>query len=392
MLPKWLASSFGASRELDDAKRERVLVVVQLAGGNDGLNTVVPKCNGAYYKARPKLAIAPEKTLALDDAFGLHPSLAPLHARFERGEVAVLHGVGYPKPSRSHFRSMDVWHTARLDGDVAGAGWIGRGLDGVGSSGLAPALATNLGSSVPRAIRRDDASVLSFDSEASLELAADRNHAAGRALQLETFKKIVSAERGEHASIKLEDMRRTADAALSNSEAVLACFERTTNKSDYPDNLGKRLALAARLIVGGLGSRVVYIAIGGFDTHAKQLDAHAKLLSNFAKAVDAFFDDLAKQGVAERVALCAFSEFGRRLEENASAGTDHGTAAPMFIAGPRVRGGIHGDALDLDHLADGDPIYTTDFRRVYATLLEDWLGLQSGPALGEDFDRMPLFA
>jgi uncharacterized protein (DUF1501 family) len=358
------------ARAADAAKDRNVLVVVQLDGGNDALNTVVPHADPNYEKLRPKLKIARKDLLRLDDKLGLHPALRPLDKLLQAGHLAVLPGVGYPNPNRSHFESMAIWHTARFDPEErAGYGWVGRALDP--SAGTAYAI----GGAVPGALRgrRSTAVALSRVEEV---LLADR--AAAR-----------SAVGPESADDLQAFVRRQAvDAhAAADQLAKLAGGD----DARYPGTgLAERLKLVARLLKSDLGARVFYTLQAGYDTHAGQQFTHAGLLSEFAGAVAAFFGDLQAARLADRVTLLAFSEFGRTIKENGSAGTDHGTAGAVFVAGPGVTGGVAGGVPSLTDLAGGEPKMTTDFRGAYASVLTDWLGLPAD-GLGGPFPPSSLF-
>jgi uncharacterized protein (DUF1501 family) len=370
----------------------RILVVVQMSGGNDGLNTVVPYADDAYQKARPTLRIAQDKVLALDDHIGLHPSLKALRKRYDDGQVAVLQGVGYPQPNRSHFRSMDIWHTADPDGPPRN-GWLGRFADARDPTGSSPALLVQLGSSVSLAMRRSRTAIIALDNEDSFSLGADSRHTGDRQAQVTAFRKL--CECGTHAANvgRYSDfLHEQAASSLASADEVLACLGQGKSQVTYPRNLGPRLALVARMIAGGMKTRAYYTSIGGFDTHAKQADGHANLLTNFSESIDAFFKDLEQLGRARDVLLVSFSEFGRRVAENASAGTDHGTAGPMFVVGPSVKGGLQGSAPDLEHLVDGDPQFGIDFRSVYAALLGDWLKAPVSSVIEAEVPRLDLVA
>lgn len=376
----------------------KILVVVQMSGGNDGLNTVVPFADDLYHKARPTIRLDPQEVLRLDERVGLHPSLAPLHARFQAGHVCVVQGVGYASPSRSHFRSMEIWHTARPEGAVPRSGWLGRWADAVEPEGASPSLLVHLGSSIPLASLRERASTLALENAEAFALAPDRKFPDDRAAQVEAFRKIcecgapVAAEASAGALPYADVLRRTAASALATAEEVRGCLGRAKSAVSYPAGFPQRLGLVARMIAGGMKSRVYYASIGGFDTHANQKGSHANLLSTFGNAVDLLFRDLEASGRAKDVTFISFSEFGRRVAENGSAGTDHGTAAPMFVVGPGVKGGVVGDPPDLANLVDGDPKFGIDFRSVYSTIIRDWVGGDPKPVLGGESPSLPLLS
>jgi uncharacterized protein (DUF1501 family) len=367
-VPVFLARTAAAGTP---AKDGRVLVVVQLDGGNDALNTVVPHADPNYARLRPTLALRPNDLMRLNDNLGLHSALRPLGGLLEAGQLAVVPGVGYPNPSRSHFTGMAVWHTARLDtADHAGYGWLGRALD--------PASATSYAvhASVPGALRGRRSRAITLLSTEEMLLS--------RRIGLQP----VQAPEDDSP---LAFVRRQALDGYATSDR-LAALAQGAEAGSYPSSgLAQRLQLVARLLRANLGARVYYTVQGGYDTHAGQRSAHAGLLGDFARAVAAFFTDLSAAGLAERVALLAFSEFGRTIRENASAGTDHGTAGCVFLAGPGVRGGVCGAMPSLTDLDQGEPRMTIDFRRVYATVLEKWLGFGSRDVLNGSYERLALF-
>jgi uncharacterized protein (DUF1501 family) len=370
-VPAFLAKTAAASSPAQDS---RVLVVVQLDGGNDALNTVVPHADPNYARLRPTLAVRQNDLVRLNDALGLHPGLRPLAGLLEAGQLAIVPGVGYPNPSRSHFTGMAVWHTARLDpADHTGYGWLGRTLDPASGSSYA------IHASVPGALRgRRSRAITMLSTEEMLVASAA---VAGQATGPEPAQ----------ADSSLAFVRRQALDGYATSDR-LAALAQGAEAGRYPSTeLARRLQLVARLLRANLGARVFYTVQGGYDTHAAQRFAHSSLLGEFAQAVAAFFTDLSAAGLADRIALLAFSEFGRTIRENASAGTDHGTAGCVFLVGPGVRGGVCGSTPSLTELDKGEPRMTTDFRRVYASVLEDWLGLGSRDVLNGRFERIELF-
>ena len=362
---------------------DRVLVVVQLSGGNDGLNTVVPFGDDLYRKNRPTLRVATEQVLKIDDHIGLHPNLAGLSKLLEAGQLAVLQGVGYPNPSRSHFRSMDIWHTASLAEKLPGDGWLGRAIarDELRRAGTAPAMHFG-GGKLPLALAGRATEVPSLQSLADFKLQPG---AAGRELLADVVK-------GDRADSTLQFLQRsTLDAYTTSGRLEELAKNYNTPVSYPPSELARKLKLIAQLIDSGFGTRIFYTSLDGFDTHANQAVTHGNLLKELGDAVAAFLDDLGHHGHRDRVLVMTFSEFGRRLKENGSRGTDHGAAAPMFLTGGTVKAGTIGKHPSLAELDDGDPKFHTDFRAVYATLLEDWLGCPSREVLGGEFDRLKIF-
>ncbi len=366
----------------------RVLVLVQLAGGNDGLNCVVPYRNDIYYRERPQIALAANEVIPLNDEVGLNNALSPLQPLYDAGNLAVVQGVGYPNPDRSHFRSTDIWLTGSGSEEVESTGWLGRYFDLVCPDGEA------CGTFGPPAIQ------IGLNSSLAL-LGRDQK---GIALQnpLE-FYQLVSRQGGGHdpqpqpepltpAGRELEFLRDTAASAFQFAGEIVQAYQSKENLVGYPDeSLAQQLAIVARMIAGGLSTRVYIVSLRGFDTHANQTGVHRTLLSRLAAALAVFQQDLENLGVAGRVAGVCFSEFGRRVKQNASQGTDHGTAAPMFLFGRPVSGGVHGAHPSLGALENGDLKHLIDYRQIYATLLDQWLAGDPAAVLEENFTQLPLF-
>lgn len=363
----------------------RVLVVVQLSGGNDGLNTVIPYRDDRYHKARPTLRIAADRVLKLEQDLGLHPDMTGFKRLYDEGLLGVLTNVGYPNPDRSHFRSMDIWHTALLNPEGARDGWLGRVVDrgektGDAADTSAPAALHLDDQVIPLALQTQRTPVPSIRS-----IDAFRLH--GDAEQLE--KSLATPRSGTPGGSAMDDLlfvQRTAISACANARRLDRVRAGDSNGATYPGYaLAANLRQIAQLIGADFGPRIFYTSLGGFDTHARQVLAHGPLLRELADSVAAFFDDLKARGLADRVVLLTFSEFGRRVAENAGQGTDHGAAAPLFVAGPAVRAGVHGNAPDLGRLLEGDLRHDVDFRSVYAALLDSWLDVPSRAILGDAF-------
>ncbi len=383
---------------------ERILVVVQLSGGNDGLNTLVPFGSPEYYRARAGINIPENQVLRLSgaDGLGLHPQMRPVLEMFDEGRVAIVQGVGYPNPNRSHFKSMDIWHTA--DTTATGDGWLGRYIDaeccgsGKGESGRPekpaagpPAIA--IGRAAPLALQGRSAKPVSFESADLFRWSGEEIHPALK----EAYERIARAGVTDGVpddSTAAFLMRTTLDAQISSDLIRKAVAMRP--RVAYPGSeLGRQLSMIASMIRAGLKTRVYYATLGGFDTHAGQggvQGRHAQLLGQYAAALRAFYADLKAQGNDGRVLTMTFSEFGRRVGQNASGGTDHGTAAPMFLVGPMVRPGLHGQHPSMKDLDDGDLRYTTDFRSVYASIIEDWLKGDSRRILEGSYRTLPLIS
>lgn len=385
MTPPWLASVAKADM-LKAAKGlksdpDTVLIVCQFSGGNDGLNTVVPYASNSYYEQRPTLAIPKEKVLNLDANMGLHPSMTGIKELFDKGQVAVIQCVGYPNPNRSHFRSMDIWQSASPD-DKMKYGWVGRHFDYALQTGKLDAVAgLGLSTEKPRALTAGKASLPCFAS------LADIQNMVGSADQEKLLRQIqgTAADAGSATRV-IQQANNTALDAMSALQAKLKGY---SSKSTYGDDaFGKGFKQIAQLVATSPQTRVIYFSAGGFDTHSRQAEQQEKLLGGFSNAVNTFMKEMAAIGRADKVVVLAFSEFGRRAYENGSAGTDHGKAGPMFLIGSRVKGGLYGPNPDLQNLADGDIGFKTDFRQVYATVLDDWMGSDSKTVLGDSFSKI----
>jgi uncharacterized protein (DUF1501 family) len=366
-----------AARAAGPDREGRVLVVIQLDGGNDGINMVVPFADPGYARHRRELRLPANDLIKLDGALGLHPGMREAARLLQSGRLAIVPGVGYPNPDRSHFRSMAIWHTARLvpEGHDE-SGWLGRGIDAMGQ-GRSSAVFVGSGSP-PLAIRgrRSSASTL----ERIDDLLPDP--------EIEPARALTSVEPGDGL---LAFVRRGMLDAYTSADRLAEAARITDAGARYPATaLGQRLRLVARLLKGGFAAKILYTSQSGYDTHAYQLSTHFDLIAELSGALRAFLDDLAAAKLAERVLVVCFSEFGRRVAENGSAGTDHGTAGLVLLAGPSVRTGVVGRYPSLTDLADGDLKWLVDFRQVYATLLDEWLGLNSQVVLGGSFVRLPL--
>jgi uncharacterized protein (DUF1501 family) len=389
-VPTFLSRS---ARAAADAKaNDRILVVVQLLGGNDGLNTVVPHGLDGYTKARRVLRLGTGQIHAITKEIGLHPGMGAMSKLLGDGKVAVVQGVGYPNPDRSHFRSMEIWETARTETGAIETGWLGRALDAAPQAPGGDIAALNVGArSLPLAFRSKKSEVPSLENldQYRLKLAgADADKRAAR----DAIDSVARIDRGSDDPL-LGFLRRSTLAAYDSSKRLEQLASSKGKGMTYPNfGLAKRLELVAQIIKAGFGTRMYYTALDGFDTHANQLGSHAALLTELSDSIGAFHADLAAAGQADRVAILTFSEFGRRVVENASAGTDHGAAAPVFVVGPVAKAGLIGEHPSLDDLDDGDLKHHTDFRRVYASLLETWLGMPAAPVLGDGFAPLELFA
>lgn len=373
--------------------QDRILVVVQLGGGNDGLNTVIPYADPQYYRVRQTIGVPEREVLQLakGSGVGLHPRLTGIKELYDNGLCSIVQGVGYPNPNRSHFASMDIWHTADTSG--TGDGWLGRYFDNectgapgepareiAGTSGIA------LGRTAPLAMQGRQYKPIAFETPDLFRWTGLDLHDSLEAPYLE----ITNAETDEdlaHNPNAQFLMRTALDARLASDQIRKAVESRPLVA--YPGNgLARQLAMVAAMIRAGLETRVYYVTLGGFDTHAGQGGAngrHANLMDQFASSIAAFYADLKAQGNDSRVLTMSFSEFGRRVAQNGSGGTDHGTAAPMFFFGPMVRPGVHGAHPSLTDLDDGDLKFHTDFRSVYTDVLNAWMKSDATRVLGKPF-------
>ncbi len=366
----------------DEKYPHRILVVVELSGGNDGLNTVVPFRDDAYYRARPNLGIAKGDLLRITDNVGLHPSLVGFERLYKNGMLAVVEGCGYPNPSLSHFSSMSFWHTAVPNGGEK-LGWVGRFADAHSPDGKTNMI-VNIARSQSLAVRSRVHSPLVFNDPSNFQRQ-------GSDEEIDTLNRISAVQATSNP--ELDFLRRTADNAKESSAFVKQAWSGYRTPVDYGLG-GTDLRKVAALIAADMPTRIYYVSFSGnsFDTHVHQPDLHARLLMYMADAVRGFTEDIERLGRADDVAVLLFSEFGRRVEENASLGTDHGTAGPMFLVGKGLEGGFYGKTPSLTDLDDGNLKMTTDFRSVYATAIEEWMGYDdSATILKGDFKPLGVF-
>ncbi len=376
-VPSFLASTAAA---VPSDGSGTILVLIQLAGGNDGLNTLVPFTNDDYYRARPRLNVPAADVLRLTDALGLCPELAPVKALYDAGQCAIVQGVGYPNPDRSHFRSMEIWETGSGSEKHESIGWVGRLFDARCPGCDRATAGVSVGSTLPQTFRnRAQLGVAVEDPEAFRTLTA----ASG---------KPGKPTDGPPTGGAADFLRRTAMNAQVSADAIVRAVARYKGATTYPSGaFGQSLRLISQMIAGELPARVYFASLGGFDTHANQVPAHPNLMRQFAEATAALVADLKEQGNLDRVVIMQFSEFGRRVAENASGGTDHGTAAPMFLFGGNVVRGLHGTTPSLTDLDQGDLKHSIDFRRVYASVVKGWLRADPAAIVGPGFDPLPLF-
>lgn len=382
-----------------------ILVVLQLAGGNDGLNTIVPFQDDDYYRARPTIGIRANRVLKINDDLGFHPGLSALSQLYNDGMLALVQGVGYPNPNRSHFRSTEIWHTASDADRTETRGWLGRYFDNQ-CQGEDASCGIAIGAETPQAFFSESSKGITFADAQNLRFMAG---GAGRG-EIELFQQLNNMEDvGSGASISslssgaakrarpgetaVDFLERTALDAQVNTDRIRAIVSGPSSAGAYPGSrIGRDLHTISRLIAGGMPTRVYYASQGGYDTHTNQAGNHERLLGEFSDAMRAFIMDLKSQGNLDRVLVMTFSEFGRRVSENQSGGTDHGAAAPLFIAGGKIRRGVIGEMPSLrpSDLDDGDIRHAIDFRSVYATLLSRHMHVPVAPILGRTFPELDL--
>jgi len=389
LLKEWLGKTGIAALAsgLAGTPASHTLVVVQLSGGNDGLNTVIPYTQGLYYDARPHIGIKASDVLKLTDQFGLHPNMQDLQKLYQAGQVAIVHGVGYPNPILSHFRSMAVWKTG--DRSVRDqTGWLGRYLDATASKSSDPLRAINVGNLTPLALVSQKSDIPSVIRPSAYRLAAERSNWWDP-----TFSTATRAMYASGSADAFSFVREEGGQMYQGIDEVAGYAGKMNPSSGYPQNsLGGQLEVVAGLLGAGVPTKVFYTQMGGFDDHASEESHHGTTLGDFSSAVGAFMRDLTKRGLQDKVTVLAFSEFGRRVKENGSMGTDHGEAGPVFLLGSRVKGGMYGEFPSLQQTHNGDLGYTVDFRSVYATALQNVLQVNPKDALGATFETIPCFA
>jgi uncharacterized protein (DUF1501 family) len=368
------------------AIRDKALVVIQLSGGNDCLDTVVPYTDGLYYDFRPTVNIAAEDVLPIDDAFGFHPSMGPIKRLWDAGKVAIINGIGYPHPDRSHFRSMDIWHTAEPE-KIGKEGWLGRAIRALDPKGANVLTGINFGRGLPRALGCRGVPVASVGNLETYGLYPDLQEERARQLALQTFTRMYSGAAGKDAVMSF--LGQTASDALKGADILRTAPTMYASTVTYADNaVAQNLKSMAQVMFADLGTRIYYTQHGSFDTHSGELATHAKLWQEVAGAVGTFVDDLQEHGRADDAILFIFSEFGRRIRDNGS-GTDHGSGGVAFVIGNAVRGGMYGEypSLKVEAQLEGDLHFNNDFRCTYATMLEQWLGLESAPIVNGQFEQ-----
>ena len=382
LLPSLITQTAQAATARTD---DKVLVVIQLSGGNDGINTVVPYGDDGYARARKKLRLDTKELHKLNDHVGLHENMKAAFELFDDGRLSIIQGVGYPNPNRSHFRSMKIWQTAELDEAAhTGNGWLGRALDrqliNANTTATSNANAVFVGNDqVPAALWGRRSSAISLAKEDDLLLNS----------QFASSNVPAQSDSNNIAQFVSRQMASAQQAARSFADQSAD----VSTETSYPNSaLANQLKLVSKLLRSGNQARVFYTVQTGYDTHSQQRFTHSRLLGRLSAAMKAFLDDMKSAGLDDRVVVLAFSEFGRRVFENSSAGTDHGSAGPVFLAGTPVRGGLVGDTPDMSDLVDGDLKTSIDFRQIYASILSDWLDVPPKEVISADQESLDLFS
>ena len=373
---------------MTSTKKDPVLVVLQLSGGNDFLNTLVPYTNPLYYDNRPNVRIPEDQVLPINDTLGFNPNMAPLKALYDEGKVAVIQGVGYPTPNRSHFRSMDIWHTCEPE-KMADEGWLGRAIRDLDPNKQNVLTGVNFGRGLPKALAAPGVPVASVGSLESYGVLTTIELEEQRTQALDIFARMYSPSMG--TGPVMEYLSQTGMDAMNGADILATATAKYSSTVEYGgSSMSQYMRNIAQVHCAELGTRILYTTApyNSFDTHATQMSAHAGLCTNLSQSVGDFFDDLKEHNATENVVLLLFTEFGRRVHDNGS-GTDHGAGGAAFVIGDAINGGLYGEypSLAEEKLMDGDLHFNNDFRGLYATLLEDWLGLDSKPIVNGSYEK-----
>lgn len=358
----------------------RVLVVLQLSGGNDGLNTVIPYRNDIYYKARPGLGIIKDQVLAMTDEAGLHPALTAFKDLYDEGSLGILNCVGYPNPDRSHFRSMDIWHSASQSNEYLYTGWLGRYLDAQCAGCDRPTQALEIDDVLSMALKGEHAKGLAMRDPGRLYTTSNEKY----------FKEMISSHKDQAGEQPVDYLYKTMAETVSSADYIFQQSRLHPSSSLYPKTeMGKSFQTIASLIFSDINTKVYYVSLGSFDTHINQKGQQQRLFKEMNDAIFSFVKDLKVNGRFNDVLITTFSEFGRRVSQNASGGTDHGTANNMFFIGSGLKQkGVLNPLPDLNNLQDGDLKHKVDFKNVYATILKNWLNADDKKILGKQFDHL----
>ncbi len=370
------------------SKKDPVLVVLQLTGGNDYLNTVIPYSNPLYRDNRPVVNVPEGKELQLDDKAAFHPEMAPIKNLYDKGQVAVIHGVGYPDSPRSHFRSMDIWHTCEPD-KLGTEGWLGRATKDIDPNKENVLTTVSFGAALFRALVMPGVPVACVDDLDSYGLLPGITEQAQRTKILSRFERLYSPVMG--SSAVMDYMGQTGLDTLEGADILKEAPKMYSSTIEYPDtSIAAKLKGISQIHQAGFGTRVLYCDHGSFDSHSNQIGMHDKLWKDVSEAVECFFDDLKEHDAADNVVMLMFTEFGRRVHDNGS-GTDHGAGGAAFVIGDAVKGGLYSEfpSLEANQLEQGDVVPNHDFRSIYSVLLEDWMGLDAKPIVEGSFEKLP---
>jgi uncharacterized protein (DUF1501 family) len=377
---------------MTSTKKDPVLVVLQLSGGNDALNTIIPYGDPLYNDNRPNVRIPEDQVLPINDYLGFNPNMAPLKRLYDEGKVAIIQGIGYPNPNRSHFRSMDIWHTCEPD-KVGTEGWLGRAIKDIDPKADNVLTCVNFGRGLPRALVMPGVPVASVGNLETYGVLTTIEAEEQRTEALDLFARMYSPAMG-HGPV-VEYLSQTGMDALKGADILSTAPAKYSSSLEYGgSSVAQYMRNIAQVHTADLGCRVLYTTApyNSFDTHAAQMVAHSKLWTDVSQTVSDFYDDLKEHHASDNVVLLLFTEFGRRVHDNGS-GTDHGSGGIAFVVGDAVKGGLYGEypSLASDKLLDGDLHFKNDFRGLYATLLEDWLSLDSKPIVNGSFEKLSLF-
>ena len=367
-------------------KKDRSLVVIELAGGNDALNTLVPYNNSLYYEYRPGIGIQQEDVLAINGEYGFNPNMQAVKDLWDRGELAIINGIGYPQPNRSHFRSRDIWYTAEPE-SIGNQGWLGAAIRDLDAKGENVLTGVNFGRGLPRALVCRGVPVASVGNLETYGLLPDMSDENVRHNALDALGRMYGPAGGR--DIVARALAENGSQALMGADILRTAPERYSSSIEYADTaISQSLKSAAQVMSAGLGTRVLYAQHGSFDTHSNELQSHAKLWQDASAAIADFTEDLKEQGLWEETLVLVWSEFGRRVRDNGT-GCDHGSGGVAFVLGGSVEGGLYGQYPSLREadLSEGDMAYTTDFRTTYATVLDRWLGLDPDPIVHGQFEQ-----
>ena len=376
---------------MTSTKKDPVLVVLQLSGGNDALNTVVPHGDPRYYDNRPNVRVPEDQVLKIDDNVGLNPNMGPMKKIYDEGKMAIVQGVGYPNPNRSHFRSMDIWHTCEPDTQGT-EGWLGRAIKEIDPNKENVLTAVNFGRGLPRALAAPGVPVAPVGNLATYGVLTGIEGEDQRADALDVFSRIYSPTLGR--SMVVDYLSQTGMDALKGADILSTAPESYSSTVEYgSDVVGQYMKNIAQVHLAGFGTRILYTTApyNSFDTHAGELAAHAKLWTDTSNAISDFYDDLREHNASDNVLLLVFTEFGRRVHDNGS-GTDHGSGGMAFLIGDHVNGGLYGEypSLEESKLLEGDLHFNNDFRGIYTSIIEDWMNMDAKPIVNGGFEKFAL--